>query len=158
MDIQTTLILIKNSKTNHFEDKTSEISCLKHVNNLVEITFINSNRTYKYSSSKVKEFKEPKQVDLEQRILLVEGFPIRKSSLVLDFGEYIKIIDENQRSEIYPKLKITYQKSCLNSKQPRVVFDYFKKLSSHVSVMEDGRAVLFNQYEKINSIREDSVK
>jgi superfamily I DNA and/or RNA helicase/very-short-patch-repair endonuclease len=157
MDIFTHLILIKNNATNQFEDKTSEISSLKYVNNLVQLTYIYSNRTYKYSLSKVKRFREPKKVDLNQRILLVSGFPIRRSSLVLDFGEYIKIIDENQRAENYHKSMITYQNSCLSSKQPRAVFDYFKKLSSHVSVMEDGRAVLFDQYEKITRISEDSV-
>jgi len=76
MNIFTQLILIKNNTSNQFKDKTSEISSLKYVNNLIEITYINSNRTYKYSPLKVKEFKEPKQVDLNQKIILVSRFPI----------------------------------------------------------------------------------
>jgi superfamily I DNA and/or RNA helicase len=157
MDIFTNLILIKNNATNKFEDKTSEISSLKHVNNLVEVTYINSNRAYKYSSSKVIEFKGANKVDLEQKIILVSGFPMRTSSLALDFGEYIKIIDENQKAKTYHKSMITYQNCYVSEKRPRAVFDYLKKLSFYVSVMEDGRTVLLDQYEKITRIREDSV-
>ena len=157
MDVFTNLILIKNNATNQFEDKTSEISCLKYVKNLVEITYKNSNKAYRYSSSKIVEFKGANKVDLQQKVLLVSGFPIRKPSLALDFGEYIKIFDENQRAKTYHKSTITYKNCYLNSKQPRAVFDYFKKLSSHVSVMKDGRTFLFDQYEKITSISEDCV-
>lgn len=157
MDIFTNLILIKNNATNHYEDKTSEIFCLKYVKNLVEVTYKSSNKAYRYSSSKVMEFKGANEVDLEQKVLLISGFPIRKPSLALDFGEYIKIFDENQRAETYHKSTITYKNCCLSSKQPRAVFDYFKNLSSHVSVMKDGRTILFDQYEKITSISEDCV-
>ena len=52
----------------------------------------NSYRTYKYNSSNVKVFKDPKKIDLEQKIILVSEFPVSKPYLVLDFSEYIKII------------------------------------------------------------------
>ncbi|WP_139205633.1 hypothetical protein [Clostridium homopropionicum] len=93
---------------------------------------------------------------MDQKVVLISGFPVRSSSLVLDFGEYIKIINDNQAAEIYHKSEVTYENSCLNSKQPRAVFDYFKKLSSYVNVMEDGKKVLFKQYEKIITVRKDS--
>lgn len=157
MDILTQLILIKNNTTNQFEDKTSEIRNMQYINDYVEIKYINSNRTYKYKFSNIKILKDPKNIDLEDKIILISEFPVRKPSLVLDFGEYIKIIDEKQKSETYNKSIVTYEKSCLTFKEPKAVFDYFKKLSAHVSVMEDGRAVLFDQYEKINSISEKSI-
>jgi len=157
MNIYKNLILIKSKKTNKLEDKTADISYINYVGNQVEITFLKSDKTYNYNSSNVRVFREPNKVNLSQGIVLVSGFPIRSSSIVLDFGEYIKVIDGNNVTEVYHKSVVTYQKSCLNSEQPKAVFDYFKKLSSYVSVTEDGRMVLRNQYDKIITIRDDSV-
>lgn len=89
--------------------------------------------------------------------MLVDGFPVRSTSTVLDFGEYIKIIDENGRAEVYHKSKVSFEDSCLNQKQPKLVFDYLKQLSAHASVMEDGRTILAEHYEKITRISKGSV-
>lgn len=157
MNPQTTLILIKNNKTNNFEDKTFEIANLTHIGSQVSVTYTSSNKTYNYKASNVIVCKDPKQINLEQSILLIDGFPIRNSSTVLDFGEYIKVISENGKAEAYHKSKVTFENSCLNDKKPRLIFDYFKELSSYVSVMEDGRTMLAEQYEKITKISKKSV-
>lgn len=157
MDIYTQLILIKNSKTKEFEDKTSEVINIEYVKNQVKVIYSRANKIYNYNSSNVRVFKNPKKINIDQRIMLIDGFPIRNSSLAIDFGEYIKIIDDNQRAETYHKSKVTYKNSCLNSKQPKAVFDYLKKLSAYVSITDDGRTVLLDQYEKITKISDESV-
>lgn len=157
MDIYKELILIKNSKTKEFEDKTAEISYLKYVKNQVAVTYLSTNRTYNYNCSNVRLLKDPKKINVDQKIVFIDGFPIRNSSLVFNFGEYIKIIDENQGAKTYHKSKVTYENSCLNSNQPKAIFDYFKKLSAYVSVMDDGRTVLLDQYKKITKVSEKSV-
>jgi hypothetical protein len=125
MNPQATLILIKNNKTNQFDDKTAEIANLNYLEAQVAVTYASSNNTYKYKSSNVVVLNNPKSINMDQRILLIEGFPIRSSSMVLDFGEYIKIIDENGRAEAYHKSKVSFENSCLNHKQPKAVFDCF---------------------------------
>lgn len=157
MNINTNLVLIKNNKTNQFEDKTAEITNLNNITNQVAVTYSSSNKTYKYSSSNVVVLKNPNTINIDQKILLIDGFPIRSSATILDFGEYIKIIDENGKAESHHKSKVSFEGSCLNQKQPKAVFDYFKSLSSHISVMEDGRTMLAEQYEKIFKMREKSV-
>lgn len=157
MNIENTLILIKNNKTTVFEDKTSEISNLTHTCSQVSVTYTSSNKTYNYKASNVIVCNNPKPINTEHTILLIDGFPIRNSSTVLDFGEYIKVIAENGKSEAYHKSKVTFENSCLNDKQPRLIFDYFKELSSYVSVMDDGRTMLAEQYEKITKISKESV-
>lgn len=157
MNTENTLILIKNNKTNKFEDKTAEIGHLTHIGPQVSVTYTSSNKTYNYKASNVIVLKDPKPINLEHTILLVDGFPIRNSSIVLDFGEYIKVVTENGKSEAYHKSKVTFENSCLNDKQPKLIFDYFKELSSYVSVMDDGRTMLAEQYEKISKISEESV-
>ncbi|UZW13457.1 AAA domain-containing protein [Clostridium pasteurianum] len=76
---------------------------------------------------------------------------------MLDFGEYIKIIEVKGKTEVYHKSKVAYENSCLNSKQAKAVFEYFKKLSPYISVTEDGRSALFDLYKKITKISENSV-
>ena len=157
MDIYTNLILIKNSRTKEFEDKTAEISDFRYTLNQVAVTYLSTNKTYNYHFANVLVLKNPKIINVDRVIVCIEGFPLNNSSSVLDFGEYIKIIDGYQRAETYHKSKVTYQNSSLNSKQPKVVFDYLKRLSAFVGDMDDGRTVLLNQYEKITKVSEQSV-
>jgi superfamily I DNA and/or RNA helicase len=157
MDTNIHLILIKNSKTKELEDKTAEVADIQCKEKQVAVTYLHSYKTYNYNSSNIVVLKNPSTIDISKRILIVDGFPIRNPSSVLDFGEYIKIIDQNGNGEAYHKSKVSYEDSCLNEKQPKAVFDYFKKLSPYISVMEDGRTVLFDQYEKIEKISENSV-
>jgi superfamily I DNA and/or RNA helicase len=158
MDIYTKLVLVKNNKTKKFEDKTYEINHLKCLDNRIEVSYIkNTNRVYGYNSSNILIFESPEKVNLDQTIVYVSGFPVRELSLVLDFGEYIKIIYVKGKIEVYHKSKVTYENSCLNSNQAKVVFEYFKKLSPYISVTEDGRTALFDQYKKITKISENSV-
>jgi primosomal protein N' len=156
MNINTTLILIKNSKTKQLEDKTDEIYTLNFAATLAAVTYTSSNKTYNYNSSNVVILKDPKTINTTDRIMLVKGFPIRSSSTALDFGEYIKIIDENGTSEAHHRSKTSFEDSCLNQKQPKLVFDYLKQLSAHVSIMEDGRTILAEHYEKISKISKES--
>jgi superfamily I DNA and/or RNA helicase len=157
MNINTTLILIKNNKTKQLEDKTAEISSLSFATNQAAVTYASSNKTYNYSSSNVVVLENPKTINISERILLIDGFPIRNTSTALDFGEYIKIIDESGRAEAHHKSTVSFEDSCLNQRQPKEVFDYLKQLSSHVSVMEDGRTLLAEHYEKITKLSKESV-
>lgn len=157
MDIFTELILIMDNKTQKFEDKTAEISYLRYEKNKVAVTYLSTNKTYNYNSSNVILLKNPKEINVDQVIICIEGFPIGNPSLVLDFGEYIKMIYDNQKTKTYHKSKVTYQNSCLNQKQPKVIFDYFKNLSAYVNDRSDVRTVLLNQYTKIKKINENSV-
>jgi len=157
MDIFTKLILIRNNKTQEFEDKTAEIIDLSsYEKNKVAVTYLNE-KTYKYNSSKVIILKNPKKINFDQVIICVEGFPISNPFSVLGFGEYIKIIDDKQRAKTYHKSKISYQNSCLNRKQPKAIFDYLKKVSAHVNGDSAFCDVLLKQYEKIIKINENSV-
>lgn len=155
MNIQTQLILIKNRNTNQYEDKTAEVVELNYLATHVDITFQNKDQIYHYNHNNILVLKDPKPINIDQTILLIDGIPIRNPSTVLDFGEYIKIIDNNGKAQAYEKSKVSFQDSCLNQKQPKTVFNYFKGLSLYIS--EDNRISLFKQYEKISKISVESV-
>lgn len=157
MDIYTNLIFIKNNKTKEFEDKTKEIDYLKPFEDKVEIAYSNGKKSYRYNAVNVKIFKAPKKVSLKDCIVYISNIPVRETAQVLDFGEYIRIIEDSGKTEVHHKSEVRYENSCLKSNETKAVFDYLKKLSMHVGVMEDGRTLLFDQYKKIAKLSSDSV-
>ncbi len=157
MNVFEEMILIKNKKIKKFEDKTNDISGINYVRNQFAVTYSRSNKTYNYNHRNVRVFRNPKCINTEHIIVYIEEFPLRDPEYILDFAEYIRVIDHNQKSTTYHKSKVTYEKSCLNSQNTRDVFEYFKKLSAHVGVTDDGTQVLLNQYKKINKVNKKSI-
>jgi superfamily I DNA and/or RNA helicase len=157
MDVHKKLILIKNSKTEVMEDKTAEIRNLVYRTNEVAVTFEKTNKTYTYKLANVQVYDQPKIINLEHVIICVNEFPIGDYDKVIEFGNYIKVFDNQQRVVSYEKSKVTFQQSCLNSNQPKAIFGYLKELSAYVSVLADGKKVLLNQYEKLTKVSELSV-
>ncbi|MEX1030277.1 MAG: AAA domain-containing protein [Paenibacillaceae bacterium] len=139
------------------EDKTADISSLVFIENEVAITFEKTNRTYNYKMANVQVIDQPKIIKIEHVIICVNDFPIGEYDKVLEFGDYIKVFNNQQRVATYEKSKVTFQQSCLNSKQPKAIFEYLKDLSAYVSVLADGKKVLLNQYEKLAKVSEQSV-
>ncbi len=162
MNIYKVLVLIKsnnyyNNNLHGFEDKTEAIKNFENRKGQIAITYKGSDQAYTYSKNNVQIYSNPKIIDTTKTIVLVNGFPIKNSEAFLDFGEYIKIIYSLKPPEIYHSSEITYKNTLHSSEQPTEIINYFKELSSYVSVMEDGRRVLYNHYEKISTIREESV-
>lgn len=157
MDIKNSLILIKNKETNEFEDKTVEVFDIARGSNKIIITYEGNGKAYSYNVGNVLVFSNPRWINLVHTIISVDGFPISDNCMVLDFGEYIKVIDCNQKAAVYHKSKVTFQKSCLDNWNSKAVFDYFKELAGFVNVLDDGKAVLQDQYKKISKVSEESV-
>jgi hypothetical protein len=125
MDIYTKLILVRNSKTGKMEDRTVEVSNLFFRNAEAAVTYKSTNKTYTYKTENVLSFVRIKDINLDHVIVHVNEFPIREYTKVIDFGEYIKIFDNHHQAVTHQKSKVTFQKSCLESKKPKAVFDFF---------------------------------
>jgi RecA/RadA recombinase len=157
MDIYTKLVLIKNNKTGELEDKSAEINNLVFNNNEVAVTYKSTNKTYIYKTQNIQVLEDPKVINLEHVIININGFPVGEYNKAIDFGDYIKLFDNQQQARMYKKSEVTFHKSCLTSKQPKEIFEYFKDLSAYVSILDDGKQVLLNQYEKLTNVSEQSV-
>lgn len=73
---------------------------MKYLQGKIESIYIkNPSRVYSYNSSNILTFESSKRVNLDQLIVYVSGFPVREPSLVLDFGEYIKIIEVKGKTQ-----------------------------------------------------------
>ncbi len=158
MDLFKKMVLLKDNKTYKFVDKTSEISWITYQNNhLVSVTFSDNHKTYNYKAVNIRFLENPKKINAEDVIVSIDNFPREDYSTILDFGEYIRIFDKNNRPTSYHKSRVSYQNSILNAQKPKAIFNYFKDLSKYVSVTDDGKTILFKLYEKITKINENSV-
>ncbi len=157
MDMSMEMILIHNTRTNEYEDKTSDISTLEFSNNQALVTFNGNNKTYPYHAGKVRVLKNPKSIALENTVISVDDIPISGISAVQDFGEYIRLFNAVGKTKIYPRKCVSFQQSCLDRNNASAVFEYLKSLSELVNVTEEGRALLWDQYEKLSFVSEKSI-
>lgn len=157
MDINIEMILIHNARTNEYEDKTADINSLEFSNNQALVTFNGNDKTYPYHSRKVRVLKNPKAIALENTVICVDDIPISGLSAVQDFGEYIRLFNTAGKTKIFPRKRLSFQRSCLDKENARTVFGYLKALSKHVNVTDEGRALLWDQYEKLSFVSEQSI-
>lgn len=157
MDIKDLLILILNNQTNEYEDKTADINTFKFSKNEALITFNGNDKTYRYHTGKVNVLKNPELISIENTIICVDDIPINGICAVQDFGKYIRIVYENQKCSVYPRQRVSFNKTCLDRYNARVVFNYLKSLSKHVNVADVGHTLLWNYYEKLSIVCEESV-
>lgn len=157
MNINNEMVLIYNSRINEYEDKTADINTLEFSNNQTQITFNSNEKTYRYHTDKVRVLKNPKAIALENTVICVDNIPLSGISAVQDFGEYIRVFDAAGKTKIYPRKRVSFQKSCLDKQNARAVFEYLKALSKYVNVTDEGRALLWDQYEKLSIVSEKSV-
>lgn len=157
MDILEQLILMRNSQTHEYEDKTADINSLEFSNNQALVTFNGNNKTYSYHSGKVRVLKNPKAIALENTVICVDDIPISGLSAVQDFGEYIRLFNTAEKTKIFPRKRLNFQRSCLDRNNASAVFEYLKALSKDVNVTDVGRALLWDQYEKLSFVSEKSV-
>jgi len=156
MNMDEILILILNKNTNKFEDKTSTIDVISQMGENVDITFTGSITRYTYNRYKVQVFNSPKRIDIENTIVCIDAFPQDDCIAVLHFDKYIKLFYKEKSPLTYHSSRVSFENSCLNLNDCKVVFDYLKKLSSF-NVMKDGKSVLLKQYEDITTVSEESV-
>ncbi len=153
MNIYKEMVLLRDTGTNTFKDKTSDIDFIKFNNNEVMIKFYNSSTCYTYKRNNVVSLKDPKVIDITNTIVYIDDLVTDNIKLLLDFGYYIRVFDKNNLSTTYHKSRIKISKiydDCNN------IFTYLKKLSKYFQT-DEGLLPLYLQYDKINRISEDSV-
>lgn len=151
MDIQEQLILINGT------DKSDAIESFALNGSKCNITYKNSPKVYAYNSSHVRVLQLQKEIELDSVIVAVNGENISHAERLLDYGDYYKIIFEKY-SRVYPREEVQLRENCLSQKACADRFDYFKQIAGAISLVAgDGFNILGHQYEKIQSVSEETV-
>jgi superfamily I DNA and/or RNA helicase len=156
MDEKQYLVLMRNKSTGAINwDVTQSIISLNKIGEKMEVTF-NGNRAYTYKRSNIKILTNPSVINLNEKILTIDGRAVDHYETALDFGEHVKLF-KGDRSQLVPKSRLGMIDSVLGQPRPKAIFEYFKALSEVLTVTEDGVKVLTNQYDQINAVRKDSL-
>ncbi len=146
------LILVKG------EDKTASIlkwEFDKHTP-VVFITFNNGNR-YPYNANNVIFLKDPKNIDVANKLVLYKGKNLFGVKMVQIFGYYCRIIYNTNSSKVCSINDIEIKNSALDDEKSRNCFDYLKNIAVETGLIVKNYNILAERYEKMNYVRNDCV-
>ena len=152
MNIDNNLILIKG------EDKTASVTTWRFDKHspVVFITF-SGGKEYPYNTADVKFLKNPRVVELENRIALKNGSPLSAAKQLQFFEQYCRVIFKNGYRELVKSSSIRIVESALHQPNSKNCFEYLKQIAIRTGLVVEGHNILANSYENIDFVREDSV-
>ena len=152
MNIDNNLILIKG------EDKTASVTSWRfdRYKPVVFITF-NSQKEYPYNTACVEFLKNPKIVELDDRIALKGDSPLSGAKQLQFFGRHCRVVYNRGYRELVPSSSVRIVESAFHVPESRDCFEYLKQIAIRTGLVVEGHNILANSYEKIKFVREDSV-
>ena len=152
MNIDNNLILIKG------EDKTASVTSWRfdHYKPVVFITF-NGQKEYPYNTAHVEFLKNPKMVELDDRIALKGDSPLSGAKQLQFFGRHCRVVYKSGYRELVHSSSVRIVESAFHVPEARNCFEYLKQIAIRTGLVTAGHNILAHSYEKIKFVRDDSV-
>ncbi len=152
IDINNNLILVKN------QDKTANIAHWHYESGYVLITYNQGAQTYRYNSSNVSFYKDPKELSIQDYQVLSNGQILSDVVRIQRFELHVRVFYKSGYRETFRREDIALMSSCLRDAAVSDRFAYFRELS-HVDTLLglDGMPILGKRFDKIDFIRDDSI-
>jgi len=152
MNIDNNLILIKG------EDKTASVTSWRfdRYKPVVFVTF-NGQKEYPYNTSFVEFLKNPKTVELDERIALKGDSPLSGAKQLQFFGRYCRVVYKSGYRELVPSSSVRIVESAFHTPESKNCFEYLKQIAIRTGLVTAGHNILAHSYEKIKFVREDSM-
>lgn len=144
------LILIKG------EDKTTDVTHVKYVDKMWEVTFVNGN-TYTYGYKSVEKYYDPKIVNTSNVEIKISGEYVYNIHQILFFKLHAKLFFINNTSALCWVSQIEMKKIDATNKSTDV-FKYLKELSNILKIkVDDDNSFLGKQFGQIITVNKESV-
>lgn len=160
MNEEKILIIVKG------EDKTTQIEQLYENNEeKIDIKYYKNEKIYTYSSTNIIIRKQATIMDFSEKNIYYKNQIIFNIKKIIRFEEFIKIIYENEGTEIFRYSDISFKSNILKDTNKNVI-EYFRSISNYVKNVDDEsekeensqqESFLKREYEKLNYIRDDSI-
>lgn len=153
MDIKEVMVLIKG------EDRTEEIDNIDCdlENKKVKITYRGGSTIYPHNQNNVAILKNPKVIKLEGQAAYVDGMPIYEPQLILDFGEWIRIIQHNGKSLTVRPQSFFLVKDGAANQDAQQIQAYLRDISQYTSDNPEEEAFLKQEMEQLTFVHPESV-
>jgi superfamily I DNA and/or RNA helicase len=143
-------ILLLNGK-----DKTSDVESIKQQSTKVTVKFFNSDKQFTYNKSNVVLLNNPSVFNHNNYLIYLGNRCLSNIEKILDFDSHVKVFYIQGKVSSYLKSELAFKDNVLASKSAKHILEYLKELSSYFKNEEND--FLYNQYEKIKVIDEESV-
>lgn len=153
MDKKEIMVLVKG------KDKTKDINTMEYdiKNKIVNITYIHAQKTYPYNQNTVKILKNPKKINMDGQVAYVDGMPVYEPKLILDFGEWIRIIQRNDDEITINHKSFSLIKNGIVNQEAKQIMDYLRDISQYTSDNIEEEAFLRRELEQITFVHPESV-
>lgn len=152
MDIEKTMVLIKG------EDKTEAIASVNFDTSIrkVYVTYTNG-YSYAYNTANVMVLENPKSIDLSGKVVYVNGMPIYKPRLMLDFKIRIRIIQENGMTKIAKPEELSLVTNGFFDKSTHLALAYLREISKYTAANPAEEAFLKQEMDQLTFVHLESV-
>lgn len=151
MNIEKFLVIIKG------EDKTEDVVRYEYQEKTVDVFYKSRVEPYPYIKNNFKFYKDPTNINIENCIVTLNGGSVINLSKILCFSEYYRMIFNDGTNKVVENYYVKIEQRNENNVTSTNKFEYFKEISKVVSIKtEQGKALLTNEYEKINFIDRDT--
>lgn len=153
MDIKEVMILAKG------EDKTEKISNIACdlENRNVNITYRGCSIVYNYDQNNVVIIIKPELINLGRQVAYVEGMPFYKPQLILDFGEWIRIIQYSGKARTIRLQSFSLVSDGAASQDAQQILTYLRDISQYTSDNPEEEAFLKREMEQLTFVHPESV-
>ncbi|MBE0496872.1 MAG: AAA family ATPase [Campylobacterales bacterium] len=149
MDINTHLVLIEK------KDRTENILTAQKTSTGVDIQFFGKSTVYSYGKQKVEVLQNPKSIDPASCLIYLQDKRLFNIQKILDFGSHIKVFYGDNKTGVYPRPLLRFERNALDDKGTSTVLAYLKRLAKAIASEEND--FLDKQYEKMDFLSEASV-
>lgn len=152
ISLKNNLILVKG------RDQTADIERWEYDSGYIIITYIRGSQPYRFNSSNVSFYKDPKKLSPADYMVLKDGQSLANVVRIQQFEKHVRIFYKSGYHETFRIEEISLMPSCLREVVTNDRFAYFRELS-HVDTLlgNDGQPILGKRYDKIDFVRDDSI-
>ena len=152
ISLDNNLIIVKG------QDKTSDIIKWEYSEGHILITYLRGSQTYRYNTSSVEFYKDPKELDPQGYRIIKDGQALTGIVRIQQFARHIRVYYKSGHHQTFQIGSVAIMPSALMNHAANDLFSYFKKLA-HVDTLlgEDGLPILAKRFDKIDYVPEDSI-
>ena len=139
-------------------DKTESIESYRYNKNLVMIKFYKSSKEFSYSRDSYKYYKFMYDIDMEKKIVLIDGIFIDNVDKAICFDDYVKLFFKDKTTEIFEIYRVMIEdKIAVDSFKSKNMLCMLKEIANITSIVtENGYNILSHELNKINIVEKDS--
>jgi len=148
MDIEKNLVFLYDNKIESLIDKTEQIVSIFEYGGKARVVF-NNNKAYDYNSSKVKWIKNPVEIKLFDKIVLLNGIQLFSIKKLVKFGDWYRVFYQNNH-KVYHITNLDIKRTIEAKPIIDNTFDYMRRVAEFFE--SDNDRFLASQIEKLRPI------